>query len=86
MVKHRLRMCALYHRAEQDGRLVAGCLNRTEWITGFFVRCGDTAAGPGDGAGKHSAEAGVFPDLVDGMAGRVSAAEHWRRDPPFPGL
>ncbi|MGB9920710.1 MAG: NAD(+) synthase [Moorellales bacterium] len=43
-LKHRLRMCALYHRAERDGFLVAGCLNRTERLTGFFVRYGDTAA------------------------------------------
>lgn len=43
-LKHRLRMCALYHRAEREGMLVAGCLNRTEQLTGFFVRYGDSAA------------------------------------------
>ncbi|MGB9826764.1 MAG: NAD(+) synthase, partial [Desulfofundulus sp.] len=43
-VKHRLRMAALYHRAEREGRLVVGCLNRTERLMGFFVRYGDDAA------------------------------------------
>ncbi|WP_258359105.1 NAD(+) synthase [Moorella sulfitireducens (nom. illeg.)] len=43
-LKHRLRMCTLYHRAEKEGMLVAGCLNRTEQLTSFFVRYGDSAA------------------------------------------
>ncbi|MEW6425102.1 MAG: NAD(+) synthase [Bacillota bacterium] len=43
-IKHRLRMAALYHFAEENGLLVAGCLNRTEYLTGFFVRYGDSAA------------------------------------------
>ena len=43
-LKHRLRMAVLYRRAEQEGLLVAGCLNLTEYLTGFFVRYGDNAA------------------------------------------
>lgn len=43
-LKHRLRMAVLYQRAEKEGMLVAGCLNRTEYLTGFFVRYGDSAA------------------------------------------
>ncbi|SHF41286.1 NAD+ synthase [Desulfofundulus australicus DSM 11792] len=43
-IKHRLRMVTIYHFAEKHGLLVAGCLNRTEYLTGFFVRYGDRAA------------------------------------------
>ncbi|MGQ9780327.1 MAG: NAD(+) synthase [Bacillota bacterium] len=43
-LKHRLRMAVLYQRAEQEGALMAGCLNLTEYLTGFFVRHGDSAA------------------------------------------
>ena len=43
-IKHRLRMVALYRYAEEKGLRVAGCLNRTEYLTGFFVRYGDSAA------------------------------------------
>ncbi|MBC7325099.1 MAG: NAD(+) synthase, partial [Moorella sp. (in: Bacteria)] len=43
-IKHRLRMVVLYRYAEENGLLVAGCLNRTEYLTGFFVRYGDSAA------------------------------------------
>lgn len=43
-IKHRLRMTVLYQYAEENGLLVAGCLNRTEYLTGFFVRYGDSAA------------------------------------------
>lgn len=43
-LKHRLRMCALYHLAEKEDMLVSGCLNKTELLTGFFVCYGDNAA------------------------------------------
>jgi NAD+ synthase len=43
-VKPRLRMLALYYVAEQENRLVAGTTNRSEYMTGFFVKWGDGAA------------------------------------------
>lgn len=43
-IKHRLRMALLYYHAESENRLVLGTCNRTEWLTGFFVRYGDAAA------------------------------------------
>jgi len=43
-IKHRLRMSLLYYEAEIRSYMVAGCLNRTEYLTGFFVPFGDAAA------------------------------------------
>jgi NAD+ synthase len=38
--KHRMRMVALYHQAERECLLVAGAVNRTEWLTGTFSKWG----------------------------------------------
>ncbi|MDY6827528.1 MAG: NAD(+) synthase [Bacillota bacterium] len=43
-LKHRLRMALIFQHAEQNNLLVAGCLNLTEYMTGFFVPFGDSAA------------------------------------------
>ena len=42
-VKPRLRMLTLYYVAEQENRLVVGTTNRSEYMTGFFVKSGDGA-------------------------------------------
>lgn len=42
-VKHRVRMSLLYMRAEQDDRLVLGTCNRSERMTGLFIKYGDGA-------------------------------------------
>ncbi len=38
--KHRIRMIALYHKAERQQLMVAGAANRTEWLTGTFTKWG----------------------------------------------
>ncbi len=43
-LKHRLRMVILYSYAERENRLLVGTANRTEFLTGFFVKYGDGAA------------------------------------------
>ena len=43
-MKHRLRMVMLYSYAEHENRLVVGTANKTELLTGFFVKYGDSAA------------------------------------------
>jgi len=43
-MKHRLRMVILYSYAERENLLVAGMVNKTEFLTGLFVRYGDSAA------------------------------------------
>lgn len=42
--KHRLRMVTLYLTAERENRLLLGACNKSEWLTGFFVPYGDSAA------------------------------------------
>ena len=42
--KNRLRMAVLYFQAEKNNLLVLGTTNKTEWMTGLFVRYGDGAA------------------------------------------
>ena len=42
--KNRLRMAALYFEADKNNLLVLGTANKTEWMTGLFVRYGDGAA------------------------------------------
>lgn len=39
--KHRTRMCCLYLEAEQRGCAVVGTTNRTEMLTGLYVKWGD---------------------------------------------
>lgn len=43
-MKHRLRMVILYSYAEHENLLVMGTANKTEFLTGFFVKYGDSAA------------------------------------------
>ncbi len=43
-IKHRLRMAMWYYLGELEDRLVLGCCNLTETMTGFFVKYGDSAA------------------------------------------
>jgi len=39
-IKHRLRAVTLYYEAELENLLVAGTANKSEWLSGFFVRYG----------------------------------------------
>ena len=43
-MKHRLRMVMLYSYAERENLLVVGTANKTEFLIGFFVKYGDSAA------------------------------------------
>lgn len=43
-MKHRVRMVLLYSYAEHQNLLVAGTANKTEFLTGFLVKYGDSAA------------------------------------------
>lgn len=42
--KHRVRMCNLYFEAEKRGYAVAGTSNKTEILTGLYVKWGDDAS------------------------------------------
>lgn len=39
--KHRVRMCCLYMEAEKRNYAVIGTTNKTEYVTGFYVKWGD---------------------------------------------
>ncbi len=43
-IKHRLRSIILFYYAELNNYLLAGCANKSEWLTGFFVKYGDSIA------------------------------------------
>ncbi len=43
-LKHRIRMVILYTYADRENRLVVGTSNKTEYLTGFFVKYGDGAS------------------------------------------
>jgi NAD+ synthase len=42
--KHRMRMVVLYFEAEKRGYAVIGTTNKTEYLTGFFVKWGDDSS------------------------------------------
>ncbi|MCD6238740.1 MAG: NAD(+) synthase [Thermotogae bacterium] len=43
-IKHRMRMVLLYYYGERMNYLITGTANKTESLTGFFVKYGDGAA------------------------------------------
>jgi NAD+ synthase len=43
-VKHRLRSTILFYYSELNNYLLVGCANKSEWLTGFFVKYGDSIA------------------------------------------
>ena len=43
-IKHRMRMVLLYYYGERMNYLITGTANKTEFLTGFFVKYGDGAA------------------------------------------
>lgn len=43
-IKHRLRSMVLFYYSELNNYLLVGCANKSEWLTGFFVKYGDSIA------------------------------------------
>ncbi|MCL4416122.1 MAG: NAD(+) synthase [Actinobacteria bacterium] len=43
-IKHRIRATILFYYSELNNYLLAGCANKSEWFTGFFVKYGDSIA------------------------------------------
>ena len=43
-IKHRLRSTILFYYSELNNYLLVGCANKSEWLTGFFVKYGDNIA------------------------------------------
>lgn len=43
-IKHRLRLVTIYYYGEVENLLIVGASNKTESLTGFFVKYGDSSA------------------------------------------
>jgi NAD+ synthase len=43
-IKHRFRSAILFYYSELNNYLFVGCANKSEWLTGFFVKYGDSIA------------------------------------------
>lgn len=78
-VKPRLRMLALYFVAEQENRLVVGTTNRSEYLTGFFVKSGD-------GATDVEPILGLYKTQVRQLAAWLGVPEQIVRKAPSPDL
>ena len=79
-VKHRMRMVALYHYAEEHNLLVVGCANRTEKLTGLFTRYGV------DQCADVMPIGGLYRSQVMHLARRLGIPEAVMRKPPNPGI
>ncbi len=78
-LKHRLRMAVLYQHADQENLLVAGCLNLTENLTGFFVPFGDSAT-------DLAPILDLYKSQVQDLAGYLEVPSRVRDRPPSPDL
>jgi NAD+ synthase len=78
-VKPRLRMLTLYYVAEQENRLVVGTTNRSEHMTGFFVKSGD-------GATDVEPILGLYKTQVRQMAAWLGVPDEIVRKAPSPDL
>ncbi|MCX7918284.1 MAG: NAD(+) synthase [bacterium] len=77
--KHRLRMVVCYLYAEKMNYLVAGTANRSEWMTGFFVQYGDSAA-------DFMPILGLYKTQVRQIAEYIQVPKEIIEKPPSPDL
>lgn len=77
--KNRLRMLVLYLYAEKENLLVVGTINRSEWLTGFFVKYGD-------GASDIMPLARLYKSQVRQMASYLEIPSKIIAKPPSPDL
>ncbi len=77
--KHRLRMVMWYMHAEMRNYLVLGCCNKTEKLTGYFVKYGDSAS-------DIDPIAGLYKTQVRQLARFVGVPEEIVEKPPAPDL
>jgi len=78
-IKHRLRNVLLYFEAEQRGAAVLGCTNKTELLTGLYVKWGDDSA-------DISPIAHLYKTEVFQLAEAVGLPVEIIRKPPSPDL
>ncbi len=78
-IKHRVRMCLLYFEAEQRGYAVASTENKTEYLTGLYVKWGDDC-------GDISPIAHLYKTQVFKIAKELSVPERILTKIPSPDL
>lgn len=79
-IKHRVRMLVLYLNAELENRLVVGAANKTEYLTGFFVKHGC------DHAADIMPILGLYKTQVRGLAEYLDVPLEVRKKPPSPDI
>jgi NAD+ synthase len=79
-IKHRVRMLLLYLHAELENRLVVGAANKTEYLTGFFVKHGC------DDAADIMPILGLYKTQVRELAEYLDVPLEIRRKPPSPDI
>jgi NAD+ synthase len=77
--KHRVRIVLLYYYAELNNYLVLGSLNRSEILTGLFVKYGDSAC-------DLAPIAGLYKTGVQELAQALGIPRWIREKPPSPDL
>lgn len=78
-IKHRLRMMMWYYYAELRNYLVLGCCNKTEKLTGYFVKYGDSGS-------DIDPIAGLYKTQVSEIARFVGVPDEIVNKPPAPDL
>lgn len=77
--KHRVRAVLLYYYGEQRNYIVAGCCNKTEKLTGYFVKYGDSAS-------DFDPIAGLYKTQVRELARYLGVPKEIIDKPPSPDL
>jgi len=77
--KHRVRAVLLYFYGEQMNYIVAGCCNKTEKLTGYFVKYGDSAS-------DIDPIADLYKTQVRELAGYLGVPREIIDKPPSPDL
>ena len=78
-VKHRLRSAILFYYSELNNYLLIGCSNKSEWLTGFFVKYGDSIA-------DIMPIISLYKTQVFGLAKFIEIPDHILKKAPSPDL
>jgi len=78
-IKHRLRMIMWYYYAELRNYLVIGCCNKTEKLTGYFIKYGDSGS-------DIDPVAGLYKSQIKELAEFVGVPEKVIKKSPSPDL
>ncbi|PLV56766.1 NAD(+) synthase [Thermotoga sp. SG1] len=78
-IKHRVRMCLLYFEAEKRGYAVVGTTNKTEYLTGLYVKWGDEAV-------DIEPIMHLYKTQVFELAKELNVPEKILKNPPSPDL